>query len=72
MPAGELSNQRQRHVEAVQKLRREILEARQDHDPKAVEIYSEIQTREEFSIHQNDLMQRKMRLKAPPRTHVYG
>ena len=69
---GEMSKQRQEHVEAVEQLRREIFEARQERDQDAVEIYSEIQAREISSIRQKDMMLRKMRLQTPPKGSVYA
>jgi GTP-binding protein EngB required for normal cell division len=69
---GEMSKQRQEHVEAVEQLRREIFEARQERDQDAVEIYSEMQAREISSIRQKDMMLRKMRLQTPPKGSVYA
>ncbi|RMZ82460.1 hypothetical protein DV737_g1981, partial [Chaetothyriales sp. CBS 132003] len=57
---GELSKQRQKHVDAVERLRYEISQARQDRDGETVKIYSQIQAREKASIRQNDVMQRQM------------
>ena len=67
---GELSKQRQKHVQAVQQLKTEICEAKRKKDEELVEMFVEEHQREMEGVQKNEIALRRLSLPVARRVGV--